>query len=200
VRRIVRPRWVAGTVVTEYWPSRESWFGGPLVRAPGLPGRHPASWLFGSHGLAMEGTGIDRRGRFVHFAGPYGGGWLNARGRLTRPCPAGGAWTNGRPIRLASPWRARFARGPGRALTYWRSVAVDPRLIPLGSRVFLRAYCDTPARGWFVAQDTGGAIRIAHVDVYRPPPLRLEPGQMLTGETMFVVPPGTHARKLPRCA
>ena len=199
MQRIVRPRWVSGTVVTEYWPAPESWFHGKRVRAPGLSGRHPVDWLFGSHGLAMEGEGITVGGRMVHFAGPYGGGWLNAAGRSTRPCPAGGAWTNGRPVRLASPSRARFAPGPGRALTYWRSVAVDPRLIALGSRVFVPAYCDSPARGWFVAQDTGGAIRIAHVDVYRPPPARPEGGRMLRGERMFVVPRGTRARRLPRC-
>lgn len=199
MQRIERPRWVGGTVVTEYWPTRESWFGGRLVRAPGLPGRHPAAWLYGARGLAMEGTGVALNGRMVHFAGPYGDGWLNAAGRETRPCPSGGAWTNGRPVRLASPRRARFARGPGRALRYWRSVAVDPRLIALGSRVFVPAYCDTPARGWFVAQDTGGAIRVAHVDVYRPPPASPAGGRMLRGARIFVVPPGTAPRALPRC-
>ena len=200
VVQIRRPRWVAGTVVTEYWPSPERWFHGPRVRAPGLPGRHPADWLFGSRGLAMEGEGVTLGGRMVHFAGPYGGGWLNARSKPTLPCPSGGAWTNGGPIRLAAPWRARFAPGPSRSLAYWRSAAVDPRLIAFGSRIFVPAYCRTPARGWFVAADTGGAIRIAHVDLFRPPPAEPAGGQMLRGQRIFVVPPGTRPRRLPRCA
>src|SRR5207302_8847325 len=145
VVQIRRPRWVAGTVVTEYWPSPERWFHGPRVRAPGLPGRHPADWLFGSRGLAMEGEGVTLGGRMVHFAGPYGGGWLNARSKPTLPCPSGGAWTNGGPIRLAAPWRARFAPGPSRSLAYWRIAAVDPRLIAFGSLIFSPAYCRTPA-------------------------------------------------------
>lgn len=199
VHRIVQPRWVAGTVVTEYWPSPERWFHGPLVRAPGLPGRHPWDWLYGSRGLAMEGDGVTRAGRIVHFAGPYGGAWLNLRGRVTTPCPSGGKWTNGRPVRLAHPSRARFAVGPSRTLVYWRSAAVDPRLIAFGSRIFVPAYCDTPARGWFVAADTGGAIRIAHVDLYRPAPATPSGGRALFGQRIFVVPPGTRPRRLPRC-
>ena len=67
VHEITSPRWVSNTLVTEYWPSPESWFHGRLVRAPGLPGRHPADWLFGSRGLAMEGEGITLGGRMVHF-------------------------------------------------------------------------------------------------------------------------------------
>jgi hypothetical protein len=199
VRRIVRPTWVAGTIVTEYWPSPERWFGGRLVRAPGLPGRHPADWLYSARGLAMEGTGIARDGRLVHFAGPFGGDWLNAAGGVTRPCPSGGAWTNGRPVRIRFPQRARFGLGPGRSVRFWRSVAVDPRLIPLGSRIFLRDYCATPAHGWFRAEDTGSAIRVAHIDVYRPPPATPSGGRMLRGRRMFVVPPGTRARRMPHC-
>jgi 3D (Asp-Asp-Asp) domain-containing protein len=41
-------------------------------------------------------------------------------------------------------------------------VAVDPRVIPLGSRVFI------PGIGVRVAADTGGAIKGARVDVWEP--------------------------------
>ena len=40
--------------------------------------------------------------------------------------------------------------------------AVDPRVIPLGSQVYVPGY------GWAVAEDTGGLIRGARVDVYIP--------------------------------
>jgi len=41
-----------------------------------------------------------------------------------------------------------------------RTIAVDPKIIPLGSKVFI------PGLGWRVAEDTGGAIRGRAIDVY----------------------------------
>jgi 3D domain len=200
VHQITQPRWVTNTLVTEYWPAPERWFTGPLVRAPGIPGRHHSDWLYGAHGLPMEGEGIALDGRVYHFAGPYGLAWSNRLGGTTTPCrQSPGYWTNGRPFRIGKPARARFAPGHSRTLSYWHSAAVDPRLIPFGSRIFLHAYCATPAHGWLVARDTGGAILGAHVDVYRPPPAQLANGALLRGQPMLVVPPGTHPRRTPRC-
>ncbi len=86
----------------------------------------------------------------------------------------------------------RFGAGRSRRLPFWHAVATDPRVIPRGSRVFLRAYCNTPAHGWFRALDTGGAIIGFHVDVYRPPPRSLVL-HSLHGARMYVVPPGAAA-------
>jgi 3D (Asp-Asp-Asp) domain-containing protein len=215
-------------VITEYYPTKETWFDGRLVRAPGLAGRHRVDWLYSSGGLPMEGQGIGRDRRYYHFAGPYTIGWVNGKGRSTAPC-ADGSWTRGWPAWLSFGWRnaggevtfplarggwsrgraaryiappagLRFEAGPARRLTYWRSAAVDPRLIPLGSRIFIPAYCDAPrGSGWFLAQDTGGAIILRHVDVYRPPPDPSESGVMLRGQKVFVVPPGTRPPRTPRC-
>lgn len=186
-------------LVTEYWPSPERWFGGPLVRVPGIPGRHRADWLFGARGLPMEGEGIASDGRVYHFAGPYDLGWANRSGAATAPCAAPGFWTNGRPFKLRRPRFARYGPGHARTLTYWKSVAVDPHLIAFGSRIFMRQLCATPARGWVVARDTGGAIRGAHIDLYRPPPFRPGGGDALRNESMLVVPPGTRPRTTPHC-
>ena len=204
MRQIVRPRWLSGTVITEYWPAPERGSAGRSCARPDCPGRHPWDWLYGARGLAMQGEGIGRDGRVYHFAGPYGIGWVNARGRPTAPCrKAAGYWTDGRPFRLASPYRARFAPGHSRTLAYWRSAAVDPRLIPLGSRIFVPAYCSTPARGWLVARDTGGAIIGPHIDVYRRPPATRPPGRrwgtLLRGQKILVVPPATTPRRMPHC-
>ena len=200
VHLITQPRWVQNTLVTEYWPSRERWFTGRLVRAPGIPGRHRVDWLFGARGLPMEGEGIGSDGRVYHFAGPYDIGWVNRRGGRTAPCRAPGFWTNGRPFWLSRPHAARFAGGHSRTLVYWKSVAVDPRMIPFGSRIFMQALCATPALGWVTARDTGGAIKGAHIDVYRPPPAQLGNGLLLRGQAMLVVPPGTKPKHEPRCA
>ena len=228
VRPITRPRWLDGTVITEYYPTKEAWFKGAFVRAPGLPGRHRVDWLYSSGGLPMEGHGIGRDGRFYHFAGPYSVGWVNPSGRPTYAYPdgswtrgwpawlefgwrngrggvtfplAGGGWSHGRGVRfIPPPVSLRFGRGPSLRLRYWHSAAVDPRLIRLGSRIFIPAYCDAPGgNGWYRAEDTGGAILIRHVDVYRPPPDPDETGTMLRGQKIFVVPTGTKPRRVPRC-
>jgi 3D (Asp-Asp-Asp) domain-containing protein len=204
VRRIVRARWLPGTVITEYWPAPERWFTGRLVRAAGIPGLHRVDWLYGARGLPMEGEGIGRDGRVYHFAGPWDIGWVNRAGAPTVPCRrAPGYWTSGRPFWVRSPGRAVFAAGHSRTLAYWRSAAVDRRLIPFGSRIFVPAYCGTPARGWLEARDTGGAIIGPHIDVYRPPPAARPAGRswgrLLRGQKIFVVPPGATAARLPRC-
>jgi 3D (Asp-Asp-Asp) domain-containing protein len=55
--------------------------------------------------------------------------------------------------------------------------------------VFVRAYCDTPARGWFTAADTGGAIIGYHIDVFRAPPSTPWVSRV-SREKVYVVPPG----------
>ena len=228
VRLITRPRWLSNTLVTEYFPVREAWFHGRPVTVPGLSSAHRADWLYGSHGVAMNGEGIGLDGRIYHFVGPYdlnwvnangaatqpcwnghwtdgqpvwyGGGWRNGQGQVTFPLRAGG-WSHGRPVRTVPlPQPPRFSVGPSLALDYWKRVAVDPKLIPLGSRVFIAAYCHTPAGGWFTAGDVGGAIIARHVDVFRAPPASLNGLHALWGQTIFVVPPGTTPRAAPRCS
>ena len=87
--------------------------------------------------------------------------------------------------------RFRVAIGPygdgvqGMALVPYRSIAVDPAVIPFGSVVYVPAARGLPVRlptgeerahdGYFFAADRGGAIRGAHIDVFtgveREPPL-----------------------------
>jgi hypothetical protein len=226
-RPITRPQWLARTVITEYFPASESWFRGKLVHAPGLAGKHRVDWLYSSSGLAMEGDGVGLDGRRYHFAGPYGMGWVTLGGRSTVPCPDG-SWTRGWPAWLSFGWRTpsggityplhsggwahgapqryvpapadlRFGEGPSLPLVYWRSAATDTRLIPRGSRIFIPVYCETPARGWFVAQDTGGAIIGRHIDVYRTAPPASEDGRMFRDQRVYVVPAGTTPARPPSC-
>jgi hypothetical protein len=47
------------------------------------------------------------------------------------------------------------------------------------------------ATGWFVANDTGGAIGGRHLDVYRAPPSSPdEGGRSLSRQRVLIVPPG----------
>jgi hypothetical protein len=154
----------------------------------------------------MQGEGIGRDGRLYHFAGPYSLTWRNAGGGYTYPCArAPGYWTNGTPAWIGRTWlnggggvtypqpSARWSAGrPARVEQPEGAarIAVDPRLIPRGSSVFVPAYCDTPSDGWFTAADTGGAITGPHIDVFRAPPTRPWDSRVLRGQRIFVVPPG----------
>jgi 3D (Asp-Asp-Asp) domain-containing protein len=213
---IRRPTWLDGVVITEYYPAPARWFVGRPIPAPGVGGSYPADWLYSARGLAMEGEGVDGHGRPVHIAALGSTGWVNAAGQPTLPVCLG-KWTNGFPAWLSGGWRnahgavtfplasGGWSNGPGtrildyggvtfqagssRPLRYYHSIAVDPGLIPLGSRVYIPAYRGLGG-GWFLAQDTGGAIRGRHVDVYRPAPASPDDlGRYMTHQRILVLPP-----------
>jgi 3D (Asp-Asp-Asp) domain-containing protein len=208
-------KWLGGFELTEYYPALESWFVGQPVSAPGIAGRHRIDWLYSAHGLSMEGDGIGLDGHQYHVQDLGTGGWLTASGRsgarfgigadapywrtggfwrtaegaLTFPLAAGG-WSDGVGVRYVPPPGITFAPGPSRPLTYLRSVAVDPRVIPLGSHIYIPAYKSING-GWFEADDTGGAIIGRHIDVFRPPPSKpADQGNFATGQRVYVIPPG----------
>ncbi len=219
--------WLRRVRITEYYPVPERWFKGRKVSAAGLLGKHRVDWLYGASGVAMEGDGIGLDGARYHIDAVGRGGWVNERGRATRPGRRG--WSAGSPFwRSSGLWRTArrrvtfpltprgwaagvgrrytppagitFAPGPSRPLRFYRSVAVDPRLIPLGSLVYLPAY--RTQGGWMRAADVGGAILGRHVDVYRPPPPQAGVGgEVRDGERIYVVPPsaqrGGRAVRLP---
>ncbi len=213
---ITRTQWLSGVTITEYYPAPERWFAGRHVAAPGLSGTYAVDWLYSARGLAMEGDGVDDEGHPVHIAalgstgwvnrdgGPtlpvclgkwsdgfpvwLRGGWRNAQGQVTYPL-GGGGWANGSATGTRPYGGVTFAAGSSQPLRYYHSVAVDPGLIPRGSRIYIPAYRAING-GWFVAQDTGGAIRGPHIDVYRPPPARPDDlGRYLTGQRVLVIPP-----------
>ena len=209
--------WLRSVTVTEYWPVPESWFIGQLVKVPGLAGEHRIDWLYSAIGVSMQGQGIGLDGRMYHINALGDAGWVTINGRATTP--GAGGWSGGAPYwRAGGYWRNRagqvtyplstggwsnrpgrkyvplrgvsFAAGPAlKQLSYYQSLAVDPNVIPLGSRVYIPAYRQDGHGGWFIAQDTGGAIAGDHVDVYRPPPAApSDPGQDLTGQRIYVIP------------
>ena len=216
VPRIARPSWLRGVTITEYYPVPERWFRGRRVTAPGLSGLHRIDWLFSARGVTMEGDGIGLDGRRYHVDNVGAGGWVdslgrpasigggvfwraggfwrNARGLLTFPLESGG-WSNGAGLRYVPLRGVSFASGPSLPLRYYRSLAVDPRVIPMGSRVYIPAY-----RRWFTAQDTGGAIGGAHVDVFRSPPASPNGAQSLSNQPIYVVPPGQRTTTPPATA
>jgi 3D (Asp-Asp-Asp) domain-containing protein len=208
-------KWLTGFELTEYYPALEAWFVGANVDAPGLSSQHRIDWLYSAHGLSMEGDGVGLDGQQYHVAALGSGGWLTSDGRgtarfgggsnapywrtggfwrtaagaFTFPLASGG-WSGGTGATYVSPPGITFAPGPSRPLAYLRSVAVDPRVIPLGSHIYIPAYRSING-GWFEANDTGGAIIGNHIDVFRPPPSNpADTGNFATGQDVYVVAPG----------
>jgi hypothetical protein len=207
--------WITDASITEYWPAPESWFVGRLVTAPGLTGLHRVDWLYSASGVSMQGEGYGLDGRMYHINALGNGGWVTATGVPTSPADgwkagtpfwrAGGFWRNplgavsfplgtggwfsgaGRYVPLAG---VSFAPGASLPLRFYQSVAVDPKVIPLGSRLYIPAYGNDGHGGWFIAQDTGGAITGHHIDVYRTPPaIKGTGGRYLTRQRVFVIKP-----------
>jgi 3D (Asp-Asp-Asp) domain-containing protein len=108
---------------------------------------------------------------------------------VTFPLQTGG-WSNGTGRKYVPLRDVSFAAGPALPMRYYQSIAVDPAVIPLGSKVYIPAYRNDGHGGWFVAQDTGGGIAGRHIDVFRPPPTSSSTaGLYLTRTRMFVVRP-----------
>ena len=215
---IRRARWLGGVTVTEYYPVPEAWFVGKQVSAPGLTTRHRIDWLYSAQGVSMQGTGIGLDGRLYHIDLLGSGGWVTDRGRPSIPGKGGwaggppywragaywltrshrvtfpldgGGWSNGRGRRYVPLPGVTFADGASKPLRFYRSIAVDPDLIPLGSLVYIARYRGTAGHGWFRAEDVGGAIVDRHVDVYRSPPKDpFGAAHLLQDERIYVVPPG----------
>jgi 3D (Asp-Asp-Asp) domain-containing protein len=181
--------------VTTYWFVPETSFVGTRMKAPGLTGLYREDFLYSSRGVGMEGTGTALDGQTIHWDGTTGGYWVNRAGAKTVPTRKAGVWTHGSPYWREGGWRNAqgrptfhltattwsngagkkhlpyhdtFALGPGVPVTPWHSIATDLKVIARGSRVYVEALRDSPARGCFSADDTGGAIIGKHIDVLVP--------------------------------
>jgi 3D (Asp-Asp-Asp) domain-containing protein len=224
---VKRSGWMKGVLITEYYPAPESWSDGKRVRIRGVPGaRGRVDWLYSAWGIAMEGDGVSVSGERFHIARIGSQGWVRRSGRRTKPNAngwsngspywrdvgwrnrkggvtyplRGGGWSKGHARRYIKPKGIAFKRGPSRPLEYWRSVAVDPRVIPLGSRVYVPPYRNRPGGGCMKAEDVGGAIQRRHIDVYRPAPRTPGGARSYRDKRIYVVPPGKRpGRDAPRC-
>jgi 3D (Asp-Asp-Asp) domain-containing protein len=142
-----------------------------------------ASFLFGGHGVAMQGTGrTGPGGNYIHYTG--GGGSfvsiddpINDAAVRQRYANIGITdFTGFGLIGLNYPGQATYSRVPeitgasGRTLIPWYSIAVDPSEILLGTTGSLLFKSGTTPEGAtkmsFRADDTGGGIVGKHVDIY----------------------------------
>jgi 3D (Asp-Asp-Asp) domain-containing protein len=215
LKPIKKPAWVPGTLVTEYYPAREAWFAGKRVTTPGIPGRKSrVDWLYSAVGMSMEGDGLGTDGNRYHIDNLGRGGWVGRDGKkadwgsnnrrrtpfwrssgywqnskkgVTFPLDDG-SWYSGVGKKWIRPKGTTFARGPSLPLRYYRSVATDTSFIVRGSLVWVGRYRSRNGDGWFRADDTGGAIKGRHIDVYRKPPREIGDAGSARNQRIFVVP------------
>lgn len=129
------------------------------------------------HSLSLEGTGRLADGRMLNFSGD---------------CPCARPGHLGRRICYELVDQGRYPWGLGARIGYshvplepFRTVAVDPGVIPVGSVLFVPAWRggrwpDGSARdGCFRAEDSGSGIRGRHVDLFSGKP---EWAERLQGE------------------
>ncbi len=176
-----------GQTLKPYWTRSEIAALGPALPAPVLLWAEDPIELFflqvqGSGRVELPDGARVRIGYADHNGHPYVsiGRWLVEQGelKLSQASMDGiKAWAEAHPQRLsellgANPAYVFFRRLPagdegpigalGVPLTAGRSIAVDPRSVPLGAPVFLdttQPNSVAPLRRLVVAQDTGGAIK-----------------------------------------
>ncbi|MBI4612494.1 MAG: SH3 domain-containing protein [Planctomycetes bacterium] len=141
------PRSIGTFKVTFYWMAREEDYNGPADTPVLDPqgkelGRFPAAF---AKALALEGTAKLRDGRVLNAAG------------------------DGRFEVVDAPFGLGVRNIP---LVPFRSVAVDPEVVPIGSELYIRAMDGARLPdgsvhdGRFRAHDVGGGIRGRHVDLF----------------------------------
>jgi 3D (Asp-Asp-Asp) domain-containing protein len=135
-------------LITGYNVCDESDFSGQLVEGKGLDEKHKDDFLYGAAGVAMQGTGKTTEGRYVRLNNKPGGWQTNKKGS---------------PEHLANPSAAEFAYANGIHGKYDDlkenySIAVDKAVIPKKAKV------EIDGLGERVADDSGGAIDLYHID------------------------------------
>jgi 3D (Asp-Asp-Asp) domain-containing protein len=147
----------------------------PVLPAPGSSHAAQATAADGARVRVVDGPRLDREGRgwylITGFGPPGAVGWgageFLVRVEPMRAEPA--ARTAAATLITGRSFEARVTAYSHGTTTRsgtpvrWGVVAVDPRFVPLGSRLMIEGF-DT----LFVAEDTGGAVLGDHVDIYFP--------------------------------
>lgn len=135
-------------LITGYHVCEEDDFSGEQVEGQGLDEKHKDDFLYGAAGIAMQGTGKATDGRYIRLENKPGSWHKNSKGN---------------PDRLDNPSAAKFAYtdkfyGKYGIVTENHSIAVDKSIIPKKSKVNIEGL------GVRVADDSGGGIRLYHID------------------------------------
>jgi 3D (Asp-Asp-Asp) domain-containing protein len=139
----------------------------------GLSGAFYKEFLYSAYGVCMQGSGRALGGQTIAYRSG-GGGWVDKDGVPTPPSD----WSVRPPFWIRDEAEVRFTELPegvykgsyGTALP-WYTIAVDRAVLPIGSIVYIPALAGKAVgketlSGYFLAADTGGAIRGKRVDIF----------------------------------
>ena len=142
-----------------------------LRAGPGLSQPVQGTVLEGTRVQVVEGPQAADGHQWFRVSAPSGAGWVSARYLLPvdehavvaaarGPLPP----ASGRNVQMRVT--AYYIGGNSRTATgtipRWGTVAVDPQVIPLGSRLLIEGFEGTT----FVAEDTGTAVRGSMIDLW----------------------------------
>jgi 3D (Asp-Asp-Asp) domain-containing protein len=126
-------------------------------------------WAISANGKPIRTTTDNKRPTFANADGTWQNPPLVNPTRYTVVCKKA-AVAAGKPDDLTfRGYPDTFGVGMGTSVTPWHSIATDTSVIPRGTRIYIEALKDTPSKGCFSADDTGGAIIGKHIDVLIPP-------------------------------
>jgi 3D (Asp-Asp-Asp) domain-containing protein len=139
--------------------------------APGLSQTVQGTVLDGTRVQIVEGPQVADGHQWFRVSAPAGTGWVSARylapvderavtAAARGPMPPG----SGRAVqmRVTAYHLGNNSRTATGTTPRWGTVAVDPQVIPLGSRLLIEGFDGT----MFIAEDTGSAVRGNIVDVW----------------------------------
>jgi 3D (Asp-Asp-Asp) domain-containing protein len=138
---------------------------------PGLSQTVQGTVLEGTRVQIVDGPQVADGHQWFRVSAPAGVGWVSARylapvderavtAAARGPMPPG----SGRavPMRVTAYHLGNHSRTATGTTPRWGTVAVDPQVIPLGSRLLIEGFEGTT----FIAEDTGSAVRGHIVDVW----------------------------------
>jgi len=134
-------------LITGYNVCDEKDFSGELVEGTGLNEKHKEDFLFGAHGIPMQGTGVDTNGRYIALLSMKGNWFLNSRGAPDHVSSKSTTFS------YVTAQKGRFG-----LVKENHSIAVDPHVIPP------RAKVEIEGLGVRFADDKGSKILSYHID------------------------------------
>jgi len=127
-------------------PNESEYPAEPLIEAPGIPNRKFRCAFLYEEGVKLEGTGRALDKSLIHYVGP-------SDSAKNKDCKSN-------PEDKFKVVTKREVAQPGVEATVGTTVAVDTKVIPLGTELIIEDV------GHRIAQDTGGNIKGERIDIY----------------------------------